>query len=288
VYSVAVAAPRSRRLLSLVVATMLVAGLITPRGLRFTDVIFGPAFVVVAWLIGENVRTRRAFAAEREREREERILRAAADERLRIARELHDVVAHSMSIIAVQSGVGRVVMDSQPDEARKALAAIESTSRQALQEMRRLLGVLRQPESMDLSSPLGPAPGLDRVDELVSQASQAGVAVSVQVSGSPRELPPGVDLSAYRIIQEALTNIVRHVGPSNASVAIRYSPDDVSVEVLDDGGSRGADASSSSDGTGHGLVGMRERVGLFGGSLEVGPRRGGGFRVFACLPAAAS
>jgi signal transduction histidine kinase len=294
-YSVA-ASPdrrRSQTALAVVASGALLAALVDPVGPLTGSLITNPLSVVVAWVIGDNVRNRRAYArgqaeraAEREREREARILRAAADERLRIARELHDVVAHSMSIIAVQSGVGRMVIESQPEEARKALQVIETTSRQALHELRLLLGVLRRPD--EAGSALGPAPTLSDLDALLSQASQSGVVVRLRQEGVSRDLPPGVDLSAYRIIQEALTNIVRHVGPATADVVIGYRDGEVDIEVSDDGGRRPAVAGvgAGSAGGGQGLVGMRERVALFGGDLDAGAVKGGGFRVMARLPTA--
>jgi signal transduction histidine kinase len=217
-------------------------------------------------------------AAELELAREELARRAVTEERLRIARELHDVVAHSMSIIAVQSGVGAHVLDSQPEEARKALAAVEATSRQALVEMRRLLGVLRA--ETEPRGSLVPAPGLADVEALAAEVAQAGVRVEVRIEGTPAELPAGLDLSAYRIVQEALTNVVRHAGPATARVAVSYAADRVRVEVVDDG--RGGDPGR--DHGGHGIAGMRERAELYGGTLEAGPGPGGGFRVAASLP----
>jgi signal transduction histidine kinase len=210
------------------------------------------------------------------------------EERLRIARELHDVVAHSMSIVAVQSGVGAHVLDSQPEEARKALAAVEVTSRQALSEMRRLLGVLRQ--EAEPAGSLAPSPGLAEVDALAAEVAKAGARVEVRIEGTRPELPLGLDLSAYRIVQEALTNVVRHAGPATARVRIRYAVDAVDLEVVDDGvGSANGRQESASDrqirrSAGHGILGMRERAALYGGTLDAGPLAGGGFRVAAHLP----
>jgi signal transduction histidine kinase len=208
--------------------------------------------------------------------------RAVAEERLRIARELHDVVAHSISVIAVQSGVGVHVADGQPAEARKALAAIQATSRTALDELRRLLGVLRQDD--EPRGGLAPTPGLADLDALLGQVVGAGLAVRLRVEGTRPAVPGGVDLCAYRIIQEALTNVVKHAGPAQAQVRVCYGDREVSVEVTDDGRGVAAPAGTGRAGAGHGLVGMRERVALFGGDLKVGPRPGGGFRVAARLP----
>src|ERR687898_691385 len=196
---------------------------------------------------------------------EELARQAVTEERLRLARELHDVVAHAMSVIAVQSGVGAHVAASRPEEVGKALAAIEATSRAALTELRRLLGVLRQ-----------------------DSEPQASLAVRLRVEGTPSPLPAGVDLSAYRIVQEALTNAVKHAGPVHAQVTIGYRDQEVTVEVTDDGRGPVPPASDGRMGTGHGLIGMRERVVAFNGELEAGPRPGGGFRVAARLPLAAA
>jgi signal transduction histidine kinase len=192
-----------------------------------------------------------------------------------------------MSIIAVQSGVGVHVIDSRPDEARKALVAVEATSRQALVEMRRLLGVLRQ-EAEGRGS-LAPAPGLAQVESLAAEVASAGVRVEGRIEGTPSALPVGLDLSAYRIVQEALTNVVRHAGPATARVSVRYGPAEVAIEVVDDGkGVESAEGRQPSDSDpqirGSGIVGMRERAALYGGTLEAGPVPGGGFRVAASLP----
>jgi signal transduction histidine kinase len=292
VYSFTAASPRRRSLTAAagVIAAVLLGALVADGGPGWGNMISAPPLILVGWLAGENTRTRRAYiqdvaerAAERERQREDRSRRAAADERLRIARELHDVVAHAMSVVAVRSGVARMVIDSQPDEAREALAIIETTSRRALQEMRLLVGVLRQGE--DAEAELVPAPGLADLPELLTQIGQAGVPVKLHVDGERRLLPPGVDLSAYRIVQEALTNVVRHVGPARANLSIRYRPDELEIEVADDGGRRYPSSAPllAEPGQGHGLVGMRERVALFGGQLTAGPSNGG-FLVVAHFP----
>jgi signal transduction histidine kinase len=248
--------------------------------------------ILVAWLTGRNLRHRRARWAELqaraerlEREREEEARRAVTEERLRIARELHDVIAHSMSVIAVQSGVGHHVIDTQPGEARKALAAIEATSRSALTEMRRLLGVLRQEDEPRGS--LTPAPGLTDLAELVRQVQEAGLKVWISVDGQRGAVPPGVDLSAYRIVQEALTNVIKHSGSSSANVVIGYRPDSVTVEITDPGAKApAARVPVQRTGSGHGIIGMRERVAVFGGEFAAGPDPDGGFRVRASFPIA--
>jgi signal transduction histidine kinase len=260
--------------------------------------------IAISWIVAESLRNRRARWAELnaraerlERERESEARRAVTEERLRIARDLHDVVAHSMSVIAVQSAVGGHVMDTQPEEARHALAAIEATSRSALTEMRRLLGVLRQ--DGEPAGSLVPAPGLADLAPLVAQVGEAGLKVWVQVDGERGPVPPGVDLSAYRIIQEALTNVIKHAAAATACVKVSYEKGAVALEITDDGpGSKDArresgagrpdgpraDAVTSPLSTGHGIIGMRERVAVFGGEFAAGPRDGGGFRVFARLP----
>ncbi len=216
----------------------------------------------------------RAIAAEHERDEEAK--RAVADERLRIAQELHDVVAHSMGVIAVQAGVGAHVIDRDPAEAKRSLEAIAGTSRSTLTEIRRLLGVLRD----DGAAAYQPAPGLADLDRLVADLGDAGLPVTVRVEGASGDVPPGVDLTAYRIVQEALTNVLKHAGPARAAVTVTYEPDAVRLRITDDG--RGVNGATSEGG--HGLLGMRERVGVYGGSLSAGPRTGGGFTVVAELP----
>jgi len=287
VYTVAAHRPRRTSLAGLAAteALLVLVWLARPRAIGDGGTLVLDGLVMAAgWWLGDGARRRqeavvtaRQRAAELEQAREELARRAVTEERLRIARELHDVVAHSMSIIAVQSGVGVHVLDSQPEEARKALAAVEATSRQALVEMRRLLGVLRQ--EAEPRGSLAPAPGLGEVEALAAEVARAGVRVEVRIDGTPCELPAGLDLSAYRIVQEALTNVVRHAGPATARVAVRYSPGRVALEVVDDG--HGPD---DQDRGGLGIAGMRERAALYGGTLEAGPLPGGGFRVAASLP----
>jgi signal transduction histidine kinase len=294
VYSVAAYGGRWVSLAGLAVAELGLAAARLPRA-RFeappARVLYALIFAA-AWLLGYFAHNYRAYAArleertaELERAREELARRAVADERLRLARELHDVVAHAMSVIAVQSGVGAHVADSQPEEVGKVLAAIETTSRSALTELRRLLGVLRQ--NGEPPGSLAPVPGLGDLDSLLAEVAKAGLAVKLQVEGTPSPLPAGVDLSAYRIVQEALTNVVKHAGPAHAQVVVGYRDQEVTVEVTDDGRGAVPSVSDGRVGSGHGLIGMRERVAAFGGDLQVGPRPGGGFRVAARLPLAA-
>jgi signal transduction histidine kinase len=250
-------------------------------------------FVGAAWLTAWNLRRRRARWTELqarterlEREREEQARRAVTEERLRIARELHDVIAHSMSVIAVQSAVGNHVIDTQPAEARQALAAIEATSRSALTEMRRLLGVLRQ--AGEPRGSLTPAPGLADLGSLVSQVQDAGIKVWINVEGQRGAVPPGVDLSAYRVIQEALTNVIKHAGSTAATVTIRYRDDSVTVEIANQRpDARDVHVPPPRNGSGHGIIGMRERVAVFGGEFAAGPGPDGGFLVRARFPIAA-
>ncbi|MUN38591.1 sensor histidine kinase [Actinomadura litoris] len=230
--------------------------------------------LVAAWTVGNSARERREHARELS---ERATAQAVTAERLRIARELHDMVAHSIGIIAIQAGVGSRVIDTQPGEARNALDAIEATSREALSGLRRMLGALRRADEPG-TAPLDPAPGLADLDRLVAATADAGVRVDLRWRGERRPLPPDIDLSAFRIIQEALTNVVRHAGTSDCEVRVGYLDDELSVEIVDDG------IGVADPGAGYGLVGMRERAGLLKGDLTAGPRPGGGFRVAARLP----
>jgi signal transduction histidine kinase len=289
VYSVAAYGDRWVSLAGLAAAEVGSAAVqLTPGRFQTPTVVSNALVIGAAWLLGHFVGVRRAYTArlertaELERTRAEQARRAVAEERLRLARELHDVVAHSISVIAVQSGVGAHVAQTQPEEAAKALAAVEATSRAALIELRRLLGVLRQ--EGEPQGDLAPAPGLADLDGLLAEMAKAGLGVRLRVEGTPSPLPAGVDLSAYRIVQEALTNVVKHAGPARAQVTIRYRDQEVMVEVTDDGRGVTAPTGDGRARVGHGLIGMRERVQVFGGDLEVGPGPVGGFRVAARLP----
>ncbi|WP_406458579.1 sensor histidine kinase [Streptomyces sp. NBC_01622] len=247
----------------------------------------------LAWVLGDSMRTRRAYfaqleerAARLEKEREAQAKVAVAAERARIARELHDVVAHNVSVMVVQADGAAYVLDSAPDQAKKALETISSTGRQALAEMRRLLGVLRTGEHKEAGEYV-PQPDVEQIDDLVQQCRTSGLPVDFKVEGTPRPLPSGVELTAYRIVQEALTNTRKHGGPNTgASVRLVYFDDGLGLLVEDDG--KGAPhelyEEGGADGQGHGLIGMRERVGMVGGTLDAGPRPGGGFRISALLP----
>jgi signal transduction histidine kinase len=237
------------------------------------------------WLAGNSVRERqqrvdlleeRAVRLQRERALSMRVARA--DERQRIARELHDVVAHSVSVMVVQAGAARTMLTRQPDQAADSLLAVESSGREALSELRNMLGVLTEVEA---EPELAPQPGLDQLDALVARVKQAGLPVDVRVDGSrPRDLSPGLDLTAYRIVQEALTNTLKHANGATAAVHIEYGAHDLRVEVVDSGGT----VLTERGGSGRGLLGMRERVALYGGQLDAGQRPGGGFAVRASLP----
>jgi signal transduction histidine kinase len=345
------------RVLIAVFATLLadavllhLTGAIAPSG----ALVSAALCVAVAWFTGYTVRQRRRYAL---RLQDEAASKAVAEERLRIARELHDVVAHSMSVIAVQAGYGQYVIDTQPADARNALGAIQATSREALEEMRRMLGALRQadetdqreaaragsepgteaghpagdapgdagpapqapgssaPQAPGSSAPLSPAPGLAELDRLISRTARAGVQVDVTRLGQPRDLPASIDLSAYRIVQEALTNVVKHARTNSCRVLIGYGQDELILEVTDNGaglsamtgtgisgrslalagaglGGGGLTAEPggavlpavSIGGSGHGIIGMRERVSLLGGEFSAGPLPGYGFQVSAHIP----
>ncbi|MDN3297985.1 sensor histidine kinase [Streptomyces ficellus] len=263
----------------------------TPGRIFFTIVMTVP--FILAWVLGDSLRTRRAYFAQLEeratrleKEREAQAKVAVAAERARIARELHDVVAHNVSVMVVQADGAAYVLDSSPDQAKQALETISTTGRQALAEMRRLLGILRTGEPQD-SEDYVPQPDVEQIGELVEQVRAAGLAVDFRIEGTPRPLPSGVELTAYRIVQEALTNTRKHGGPDvGASVRLVYFDDGLGLLVEDDG--RGAAhelyEDGGADGRGHGLIGMRERVGMVGGTLDAGPRPGGGFRISALLP----
>ena len=248
------------------------------------DYVFSGAVLGATWAFGATMRSRRRQAAQLEnrasvleRERDEKARRAAEEERARIARELHDVVAHSVGVIVVQAGAERMALGAESERTREVLGAIERTGRDALAEMRRLLGMLRK-DNAELA--LAPQPSLGRIDALVGKMNEAGLPVDLEIKGTPSDLPPGVDLAAYRIVQEALTNALKHAGPAHARVLISYGLDQVELEVSDDGGGPALAAAPA----GHGLVGMRERAALYGGVLESGRGTTGGYVVRARLP----
>ncbi len=269
---------------AVLVATMLVAiHLAWPDRLSYLQLVENIVLFTTSFVLGEATRARReasALAAARaellELHQEELARQRVTDERLRLARELHDVVAHSLGVIAVQAGVGAHVMDAEPDEARHALEAIAETSRESLTEVRALLGVLRGDE-VDYA----PQPGLADLDALIDRTRRAGVAVDCRRDGAGGTLPEGLDRAAYAVLQEALTNVVRHAPGARAEVLVESGPERLVLEVVDDGGSAGM--ATPSEG-GSGLAGMRERVRVWGGQVETGPRPGGGFGVHVVLP----
>jgi signal transduction histidine kinase len=249
------------------------------------DFVFVPGLMAIAWFAGGMLRERAERAVEAqerairaEQEQEENARRAVFEERVRIARELHDVVAHHVSMMGVQAGAARMVIDRDPSKAKDALTAIEASSRQAVDELHRLLGFLRQAGDAD---DLAPSPGVGQLPRLVAGMSDSELAVRVGIEGEERPLPPTVDVSAYRIVQEALTNTLKHAQASRADVRLRYRPGELEVEIVDDG--LGA-AGPSGGGSGLGLIGMRERAALHGGRLRAGPEPGGGFAVRVNLP----
>ncbi len=256
------------------------------------SVVFMTIPFALAWVIGDSQRTRRAYYAQLEeraerlhREREAQAKAAVAAERARIARELHDVVAHNVSVMVVQSDGAAYVLDASPEQAKQALGTISQTGRVALAEMRRLLGLLRA--SDDSGGEYVPQPGVDQLDDLVEQVRGAGLPVEFSVTGTPRPLSSSVELTAYRIVQEALTNTRKHGGPdASATVQLTYGDSELLMLIEDDG--RGAQRElyeqGGADGLGHGLIGMRERIAMIGGTIDTGPRPGGGFRVSAALP----
>jgi signal transduction histidine kinase len=246
----------------------------------FSDFIFPPAFALIAWLAGRGVRTRTRLteelheaAVQAQEAHEEDAARAAADERRRIAREMHDVVAHSVSVMVVQAGGARRILDRDPARAVEAAARIEDVGRAALTEMRRLLGVLHH------SDERAPQPSMRELNSLVERTRAAGLPVSLTVEGEPRSLPAGMDLAAYRVVQEALTNAIKHAGAAPTEVTVRWQPEHLELEIVDNGA-----PAANGKGGGHGLVGMEERVRLYDGELRAGRRAGGGFEVVARLP----
>lgn len=246
-----------------------------PDGAGFGGIIFFTLLFGAPWLAGYVVQRRRLGETLMRRERDAAEA-AIVDERARIARELHDVVAHAISVIVLQARGGRRLLDTEPDETRDALDTIEHTGEQALVEMRRLVGLLREGDD-ELA--LAPQPTLSELDHLVDQVRAAGLPVEVCIEGEPVELPPGVDLSAYRVVQEALTNALKHAGPASARVHLRYAAEDLEVDVSDDGRGIG-----NGEAGGYGLAGIRERVSVVGGEFEAGRQTNGGFAVRARLP----
>jgi signal transduction histidine kinase len=294
-YSVAAHSPRRRAivagaigLLALVVPIVAAVEHWRPITWSNTALVAGRlAPLVAAWILGDNVRTRREYlqaiedrATQLEREQLANARRAAAEEQARIAREVHDIVAHNLSVIIVQATAADAVFASDPADARRAVRTIGGTARQALDELRRVLGVVRIGDERSPSFP--PQPTLARLEHLVERVRTAGLAVELDVSGQPESLSPALELSAYRIVQEALTNTLRHADADHALVSLRFEPEAVEVDVVDDG----APSVGGNGAGGQGLIGMRERAAAFGGYVETGPDPAGGFRVHARLPLA--
>jgi signal transduction histidine kinase len=266
-------------------------GLVEPAvpGTDPASILLNVLALVGAWALGRGMRNRRRYTdelvdrAERlERTRAAEVRAALAEERGRIARELHDVVAHHVSVMTVQAAAARRTLDRDPARSAGAMAAVEDTGRDALAEMRRIVGVLRGPDAEPEGDARSPQPGLTDLPVLVNQVGDAGLTVETEVEGERPHVPPGVDLTAFRVVQEALTNTLKHAGRTRARVTIRYLPGELDVRVRDEG--RGLAAHLDGHTPGHGLLGMRERVALYGGTLRVGPRDGGGFDVRARLP----
>ena len=254
-----------------------------PQTQAASDYFWSLVTFTIAWIIGfalgERLRetdVTRRLADQAELEREEQARLAVAEERARIARELHDVVGHSVSVMTVQAAAVRRLLEPDQDKEREALEVVEQTGREALAEMRRMVGVLRRPEE---APALAPQPSLEHLEQLLSTTREAGLPVELTIEGTPAELPPALDTTAYRIVQEALTNAVKHANADRAEVLVRYGNGTVELVVSDDGRGNG-----DGGGSGHGLVGMRERVSVYGGELEAGPQAGGGFRLRATLP----
>jgi len=281
-------------------ALMTATGVNNPFG-RYSDgaFILIPGMLAAVLFAGIAVRNRRAYAASVRDRADQEARRQVDEERLRIARELHDVVAHTMATINVQAGVAAHVLPTRPEAAAEALQAIKTASKEGLRELRAILNVLRQADDAD---PVQPAPGLARLDALVEGARQAGLPITLTVTGEPFALPAAVDLAAYRIVQEALTNVIRHAGPASAAVRLSYGPDEIDIDVTDTGHGPKAPRSGTAVGgtavggptvggptvvgtVGHGQAGMRERAAAVGGTVQAGPRPGGGYQVTARLPA---
>jgi signal transduction histidine kinase len=284
-------ARRHDRRVSLAAAAVTAVGLAVPAASRAAESpLFAMAICVVlvaAWAIGDNVRRRHAYLtrvqareAAIEEEQRERARVAVSEERARIARELHDVISHNVSVMVLQAAAGADVFATHPERSREALGAIEAAGREALAELRRLLSVVDAPG--DEGAGLAPPPGLTRLPELVERVRATGLDVCLTVTGDDRALPAGIDFSAYRIVQEALTNTLKHGHAATARVNLRVGERMLDVEIVDDG--TAAARADARTGRGHGLIGMRERAAVFGGELQAGPRSGGGFAVRASIP----
>jgi signal transduction histidine kinase len=279
------ATDRSRSLAAIVlVGALMTLGFLAQGAQPVQSVVLPFVFLLPSWLLGDLLRARRLEAARREevlqrslREREQRIRAAAAEERRHVARELHDVVAHAVSVMVVQAGAARQVVHSSPDRAEESLLAIEATGREAMTELRRFLGALDDDEAGGLA----PQPGIDSLPRLVDRVREAGLPASLEVDGERRAVSASLDVTVYRIVQEALTNALRYARQASTIVRLSWDVDQLRVEVLDDGP---ATAAAVEGATGRGLIGIRDRAALVGGRVEVGPRLGGGYAVRAWLP----
>ena len=273
-----------RRAMGLAAGTLVALATATAAGDPFGPTGGGfyllPALVAAPLFGGIAIANRRAYVTSIQQRAEDEARRRVDDERLRIARELHDIVAHTMATINVQAGVAEHVLTSNPAAVGDALHAIKVASKDGLRELRAILNVLRQADEGD---PAQPVPGLAQLDALITGACNAGLPTTLSQAGVPRELPAAVDLAAYRIVQESLTNVIKHAGPTNARVDLCYDAAAIRIEIADSG--RGVTAGAAGDGTGHGLIGMRERASSVGGRLQAGPRPEGGYLVTAVLPA---
>ena len=267
------------------VAGMIALGFLVQDADAIEALVLPFAVVVPSWLLGDVVRTRRVEAAAKEaderravEETEARLRSAVAEERRAMARELHDVVAHGVSVMLIQSGAARQVVRTSPDHAEESLLTVEATGRDVMAELRRLLGVLNDEGE---ATGLAPQPGVDQLGALVERVREAGLPAELSIDGAPRPLPASLDVTVYRIVQEALTNALRYARRAATLVHVSYEPDQLRLEILDDGPAGAADAA---EGSGRGLVGMEQRASLVGGRLEAGPRLGGGYAVRAWLP----
>lgn len=269
---------------ALMSAVWIYAGMVSEGAVMASVVAQAIGFPLVIWRFGHVARRSAELARQLKREQDERARREVAEERGRIARELHDVVAHHMSVISVQAGLAKFVFTSDPATAHAALSTISGTSGEALEELRRMLRVLRAGEEGD-GAPDAPMPGLARLGEMVERVRSGGVAVELRVEGTPRKLAPGVELCAYRVVQEALTNVLKYAHGAGTVVELRYRPHHVMVSVINDG--EGVIPDRVGTGSGHGLIGMRERAKLYGGTISIGPRSEGGFAVRLTLPTSA-
>jgi signal transduction histidine kinase len=272
-----------------VIAGLMAFGFLLQEANEFLSIVLPFAVVVPSWLLGDVVRARRVDAERRAeagaralREAEERLRAAVAEERRTMARELHDVVAHGVSVMLIQAGAARQVIDTAPERATESILTVESTGREVMAELRRLLGVLNDDGE---ATGLAPQPGIDQLGPLVDRVRAAGLPAELEIDGDPRQLPTSLDVTAYRIVQEALTNALRYARRARTLVHVVYDEDMLRLEILDDGPAAEA---GSSDGSGRGLVGMQERASIVGGRIEAGPRLGGGYAVRAWLPTGAT